>query len=405
MKVNGTSPRGAFSSVYPYNLDKLVIHEVHMPALDLTLQASPWPTDRSGFPGVIREIYSEKDYYLALTTKRFPHAPFDAMIMAFGDNEKRSVHDLSTDGLNAVLRSGLAFIEFVQDPAVAVRYKLMEGHCCLIYNFDLTKDRENGMSNKRFHMHLNYWPSYTTLMKRPTTFANLSSVERVRLFDPLLFAGPGIVRDIIPVDTQVVMPCSWTVDEAIKFGLPIGSTFEIVGGWRTLQTERFAIWLQQVHESLANAYSNVRRELVQEPFEDPWSRPNLVPPDVRIKRIDAQPLSDDARKLLKYLAIPLQNLNPQLIQYLRSHKKLRIRHMSLQGLSYSVAFHPLGWGQDTKILVVVQLRLFTDIGGASLTYFPGFPLIRVQRNEGTLSASEIQTRVQFQTELADWLTR
>jgi len=93
---------------------------------------------------------------LAFVNKLNPHGLYDMMILASDDPPKSSIADLTEFTVTVLLDIAHGVLEFIGDADNIRRFELHDGRFHFCYNYDRdTIDRESGMAEKRFHLHLN----------------------------------------------------------------------------------------------------------------------------------------------------------------------------------------------------------------------------------------------------------
>jgi hypothetical protein len=113
-------------------------------------------------------------------------------------------------------------------------------------------------------------------------------------------------------------------------------------------------------------------------------------------------LSPESRRGLLDLVRNLHNITPEEIAAIRTSARRQVGELAVASLDYSVSIlsaapRDLPLDQRSEIYLVVHFKLFSDIGGAGLTWLPGLPIVRVNRSsDNLLNAEEVAQRRSFQ---------
>lgn len=391
-------------------------HDDGVPTYGKRLLARAVPVDGTG---------SER---IGFVDKLFPHAPYDMMMVALGDAAPCSFADLSAVERLTILEMVGAFLEHVGRPDVIERYGLHGGRFHTCWNFDRrTRDRENSMFfEKRFHLHLNYWPGADTEL-RPRPLGELADLGwRRRLVDPIAHLAPQVLYDATGGgldDVRFLVPdARRDLEERLPPGLKVR-----IDGWSELGETWVAHFIARLHNASQEVY-----DTLLDAFTEPgapsgtWERPALRPADEVEKRLAGlEWLSPASRAGLKLLAHRLRDLPPRVMRAFRDgggqfaastlsggasswRSTARMRHLALADLDYNLGFFsprtneigaPLA--TDSPVHLVVNYKLFADIGGAGLPPMGTVPIVRIVRGSSPLDTEEMAMRSAFHRELLD----
>lgn len=341
---------------------------------------------------------------LGVVDKLFPHSRFDAMILAANDAKRSSVSELAPATLNAIFDLAARFVDHVSDPMVLERFGLegSEVHICFNYDRDTT-DRDNAMFyDKRFHLHLNCWPASDLASIETVRFGDIEDpVVRRRIVDPVSTLAARVIREVAGGDLH-----GHSIEDGLSAddGQPVGLRVRL-GTWSSLRDTSVHKLLQSLHDCAERAYRDIRTAFVGVPDSGPpWTRPTLLAHDrIQENLAGIGYLSNGSRAALNLLAASLADLDEREIEKCRNDPAYAVRRMSLNGLDYSVGFYsrhgntaarPLRDAQDVTLLM--QCRLFGDVGGAGLPPLRGNAAVRLDRKSGpVMSEVEIAERTEF----------
>lgn len=397
----------AFSSLYPAEAGRIgVVLGFGVPRL-----ANPPPS--------VRNLGSARDFYgqamlaefevdgrdrIAFIDKAFPHSRYDLMMLASDDDIRCAVTELGPVAGELVFEIAHRFLTYLGDPETIDRYGLSGGRFHLCYNYDRdTQDRENSMFyDKRFHLHLNYWPGSDLRAPAVVRWGDIDSGRlRRRLLDPITFLATSVMRDATGgvVAGRPVMPVDDRRDLAM--GLPPGLKIRF-DGWDVLRGRRITSALETLHEVADTAYRRLHRAFTgEEHAPAAWRRPRLLSAArIRANLDDVDWLSPDSREGLARLAGALRDVDEADMQRFRSDEALRVHRMALGGLDYAIGMFsracnradaPLVAGDE--VYLTMQCRLFGDIGGAGLPPLGDAAIVKLDRSAGpAMSAAELESR-------------
>lgn len=360
--------------------------------------------------GFLSEVEVEGTDRVAFIEKAFPHSRYDLMMLASDEQVKCAVTDLAAGTKEFIFAVADQFIGFLSQPDVISRYDLGDGHLHLAFNYDrYTTDRENSMCcDKRFHVHLNYWPGDELGRLSPVRWGDISQMLlRRRLIDPLAYAAGLIMadrcRELAP--GLPLMPVDPERDEAI--GLPPGPKISFPD-WTFLRDRQFVTVLDTMHDIADTAYADIHVAFTGERSKPRvWSRPGLLPAERITQNLeDMAWLSADTRRLLTQLGLVLRDVTEADMQAFRDGQAESIRGLTLGGLDYAItlfcqqrnsANRPLSGAGP--VYLVMHCKLISDIGGAGLPTIDDIPVVRLDRaSGGTLTDAQIKSRRQFREE-------
>lgn len=384
---------------------------------------------RDSVPGSKRPPSPELTDQLALIDKASPHALFDLMVTEVspantagtGKTDAGSVMPITGQVL---WQTAANFQRFVISPEVHRELGHAEaarqpGWLQLALNCDPnTNDRESVQALKSFHLHLLYWrPSELMLLTRSDRLSEQHNPYLVRqCLDPLSFLGPRLLNDrladlepelralgahLLPADAAAT--CAGA--------RPMGCLIQLPN-WALLATPAFEHLIRLLHQRLAETATALLKAVTgREQAPAPWQRHRLLPMHQIAQNLVALGLSAESRAGLLALTERLSDLPGQLAQYLRQASPARRMHcMTLNQPCYSLSLSPMDrlgrstMGCEGPLLLSLQLKLFSGIGGAGLVSLPGLPSVRVLRAQGQFSEADWQRRVNFQRRFAAYNT-
>ncbi|MGC5331454.1 hypothetical protein [Micromonospora sp. DT62] len=343
---------------------------------------------------------------LAFVNKSFPHSRYDMMVLASSDVPHCAVTDMRRKTLDTVFALARRFVSFVSRPDVSARYGLDGGHFHLAFNFNReTIDRENSMFyDKRFHLHLNYWPARDVTPSPPRRLGEIrNAVLRRRLLDPISFLAPQVLHDKLGGKVGPLALLEPSAERDVAQQLPPGVKVRLAG-WDQLDDGTLAQVLTELHTAADEAYREIFECVTGTPFRaEPWWRPTIRPlPAVSAALDGVSWLSPESRQGLLDLVRSLRNTTPDAIEAIKASERRQVGELAVASLDYSVSVlsaspRDLPLDQRSDIYLVVHFKLFSDIGGAGLTWLPGVPIVRVNRSsDNLLSAEEVAQRRAFQ---------
>ena len=402
-----------FARLYPTSVAEALVAP--------TFAVPRFPTaDRVRNETTVRQFYSDRllaefdiagsEDRIAIVDKLFPHARFDAMVLASNDVVRSSTSDLSPVTLGAIFELCERFVAYVSDPGVVARYGLENGEIHVAYNYDRdTIDRDNAMFyDKRFHLHLNCWPAGDLAKVTPIRYGDVSDpMIRRRLVDPVAALAARIIREAAGGELD-----GFALSRSAHAGPgdPVGLKVHL-GTWSALREPAFHKLLRSLHDVAEGAYRDIRTALVGDPEPyAPWTRPRLLSDgEVADNLHKVTYLSPRSRDDLMLLARQLSDADAASMAAWRADPLLAVRRLSLNGLDYSIGLYTrevisaeraLSAASDVGLLM--QCRLFGDVGGAGLPPLRGNAAVRLDRKDGpVMSQGEIDARTGFQAGFID----
>lgn len=357
----------------------------------------------------------EKRDSLAFINKLNPHGLFDMMILASDHYTKSSISDLSETTGQVLLNITKGFLEFIGDKENIARFNLHDGRFHFCYNYDRdTVDRESGMAEKRFHLHLNYWTGGQLEGLPIKEFGKLTSLNwRRRLIDPGTYLGAQIAYDILGGTVAGVPLLPPDHDRDLRLGLPAGLKIQF-DDWSILSDSILVKVFRELHNQLFNTYSLLSIAFCgTDSPPKAWQRNNLLPKNEVLKNIDSiAGLSETSKQGLSLLANTFRDLSPQVMEFLKRRKGARVRHLIMGGLNYSLGLYspsintiksPLK--NSGPVYLVVQTKLFADMGGAGISYMGDIPVVRILRGDGTFKPEHILVRREFQNSFVEFISQ
>ncbi|MFV2088588.1 hypothetical protein [Micromonospora sp. LOL_021] len=361
-----------------------------------------------------RKFYGERliaEYEVAGSTDRlgvvdklFPHSRYDSMLLASNDDIRTATTELAAATIDAIFSLGHRFVRYLSDPTTTERFGLHGAEVHLCYNFDRdTIDRENAMFyDKRFHLHLNCWPGRDLEAVSGLPYRDLDDrLLRLRLIDPIAFLAPRVIRDKLG---PTVAGHRVIVDPAEIPQAPVGLALQLPG-WSALSDGTVPAIVRTLHEAASAAYAEVRSaftggQLVARPRTRP---PLLSSTDIRKRLGRYRWLSSDTRAELLRLASLLDSLDESEVAARCDHPARATTGLALDGLDYSVGIfcrqaHSTSYPllDAPEIVLVMQCRLFSDVGGAGIPPLRGVSAVRLDRRSGTvMTEEEIKQRSAF----------
>ncbi|WP_200236658.1 hypothetical protein [Lamprobacter modestohalophilus] len=315
-------------------------------------------------------------------------------------------------GMKQIASSGVATTE-----TATTEVATQAGWLQLALNCDPnTHDRESVQALKSFHLHLIYW--------RPPELRALHQADRYgdqhdpylarQCLDPLSFIGPRLLDDRLQAldpDLAALGAQRLPADASASCAgqRPLGCLIALPS-WDLLATPAFERLIRQLHQRLtATASALLRAFTGAEQAPRPWQRHRLLPLRQIAQNLESIGLSAAIRADLLALAQPLHDLSAARAQQLkRASPARRMHQMTLNQPCYSLSLSPMDalgrstLGADGPLLLSLQLKLFSGIGGAGLFSFPGIPSLRVLRAQGQFSDADWQRRADFQRRFAEY---
>ena len=422
----GVAPRGMkprFADLYPDGIDAMPVawHQVRIPGAppsfalteDERHAADPMVRYRRRIIQHMR-VGSAGGDHLALVDKALPHALYDLMLTDLSMPNKATATAVLPATGRSLWRTGRNFVRFVADPDIRREFDLGQGQAVLAMNCDpSTRDRESVQAAKQFHLHLLYWTAGELApLRRAVPLATEVDVQlRRQALDPLAFLGARILQEVLaahPPDPALCRLLPLDEPAIVRGRCPLGCVLTLPG-WDVLDDPAFEALGRLIHEQI----EDISRQILcaftgrtRAPRD--WHRHPLLPLDVIRSRLAALPLSGQTLHGLECLARALRNLPPATALRLSRRSPACRRHlMSLNQPCYTINLTDspgstarTGSAQDKPVLMILQTRLFSGIGGAGLLSLGSAPSVRIVRGQGAFSEEQWQVRAGFQQRFA-----
>ncbi|MCC9310061.1 hypothetical protein LN042_23830 [Kitasatospora sp. RB6PN24] len=314
---------------------------------------------------------------IALIDKAFPHTLYDLMLLVGRDDILRTcVGELPDTVLTALLEAVTAFTHLVSDPAAVRTFGLERGRLSIGWNFDPTRDRDNGQWwDKRLHVHCNAWHPRTCRTVRPVPLAAVTDATlRRSLIDPAAYLAHQVLLDAIRTD-RVPAACRLLAPDPARDAaqqLPVGLKVRLPG-FTYLATHEFRTLLRLLHGTAVAAYRLLRATLTDD--QSPaglWRRPALRPvADVEAALAQLPWLTAPSRSLLLGLRMALRDVPERQMRLLRHRSDLANRFLTLDGPSYNLSlFTPdlisahRSISDTGELYLVMQIKTVSSIGSS-----------------------------------------
>lgn len=358
---------------------------------------------------MLEELLVDDKDRVAFIDKAFPHSRYDVMTLASDERIRSAIVDLAPATRGLLAEVAARFVEYVSEPDVLDEHGLSGGHFHMSFNYDpATADRENSMFyDKRFHMHMNYWPGRDLTEMTTTRWGDIPSTAlRRRLIDPLSFVAASIMYEALDGRAAGYPLLPVDVRRDVQEGLPPGLKLRLPG-WHVLREPGFIAALEALHRCAARTYDALYSAFTGEAHEPRlWQRPRLLPPPEIAARLSDLPwLSTRGRRDALRIGSLLRDVTPEECAVFRDDAETRIRCMTLGGLDYSISL--FSWCENSKatplkhadeVFLVMQCKLFADIGGAGLPSMRRIALVRLDREAGrVMQAAEYEDRLAFRS--------
>ncbi|NEX16645.1 MAG: hypothetical protein C1943_08460 [Halochromatium sp.] len=370
---------------------------------------------------------------LALIDKASPHALFDLMLAEVspsgaGQPPKPDPSSVLPITAQVLWQTAANFQRFVSDPELCgdtnergpeSAAASQPGWLQLALNCDPnTNDRESVQALKSFHLHLIYWrPEELRALARIDRFGDQHDPALTRqCLDPLSFIGPRLLNhrlaDLEPELERLGATLLPTDATATCAGWrPMGCLIQLPR-WDLLATSDFERLIRRLHQRLDETAGMLLRAITG--YEQPppaWQRHRRLPLPQIERNLQPLGLSAECRADLLRLIGRLRDLPAPLARFLSQRSPAQRMHcMTLNQPCYSLCLSPMDaqgqstMGRDGPLLLSLQLKLFSGIGGAGLISLPGLPSVRVLRGQGSFSAIDWQRRANFQRRFAAYNT-
>ncbi len=365
-------------------------------------------------PNVLKsKFFEESDNIqeIAFVNKIVPHSLYDCMLMCM-QSKVVSIEKIFCQGLEYIFNVVYKFIEFISNETVIDKFKLNSGYLHICFNYDpFTKDRESGMSEKRFHIHMNYWRKDDIDFSKMVQVKDINIDTIYSIIDPITIIGESIIYDYL-IDKKMLgkIMKNDTIRDS-QMGLPIGFKIEY-SKWGILNETQFRKEIVFLHNSLCEIYNNIEKIFL---YEDSsfkvWKRKKLRKKDeIKVGIENLEWLSEKSKNYLYFLANNFMDIPDNIMNLLQRKKSMRIKYMSVNGLNYSMALFSEKANSlekkiinHNKIILVIQPKMFSEIGGASLPCMNNISTIRLYRNSKLYTEEEKQSRENFHNDFLKYI--
>jgi hypothetical protein len=414
------APRDALAALYPGRIGDMPVawHQMRIPGpppeFALTDEERGHPDPDVRYARRTVQVLGAGGDRLALVDKASPHALHDLMVSGLATPPHPSPADVSPLTGQVLWRTASSFVRYVSRADVQRNLGLEGGRLHLALNCDPnTQDRESCQANKQFHLHLLYWtrPELAPLADTEELADIGDPLLRRQALDPLAFLGPRLAHECLhdlPLGDCRATLLPWREQEAIAGRVPLGCVIRL-SGWDALDEPAFESLVREVHQRIAGLAADILAAFTgrREP-PPPWHRHPLLPRGRVRANLDRLPLSAGTRRGLGVLARRLRDLPPGIGDRLRRGTGAwRRHHMTLNQPCYSLSIYTPATNRTARplddapeVLLVLQAKLFSGIGGAGLPSLGGIPSVRIVRGEGTFSRDQWHHRARFQRDFA-----
>lgn len=347
-------------------------------------------------------IKNKSSLSLDFVDKVTPHSLFELMLIdssaSFESsifNYNRSIQFEFFSDLNSLMRTILSN-KFANNFNYALNDSI-----CVSYNYDpLTKDRESIMSEKRFHFHIiaHTKEDLRTVSSSAISFSDIEKeIMKMRFVDPLLSLSSKIIIDLLKYykyDDNLII---FNVMDEVKYNLPLGVKLVF-----KKNTEFPYELMNKIHKIIIQKYYELYNLIF---IDSPtlWSRSKKRDFDYIEKNIKKINYLSDCTKtdLLERIKIIPEYSEKEYLLF-KQNRKLAIQKLYLAGPAYSCTYY-YNKTIDNKLYNILNIyyKTYTDLGGAGMTTFGKANAIRIKRNFGEFSESEILTRKSFQKHLLE----
>ena len=198
-----------------------------------------------------------------------------------------------------------------------------------------------------------------------------------------------------------------TPDAILDGAKPLGCLLRF-NDWALLETPAFSQALRAIHQTIEDSSHQLARVFTGYALPPPrWQRYPLLPPEQILANISDLGLSSETRAGLATLARVLRRTTPSLMDFFKRHPDFRTRHLTLNMPCYSLNIHAPQLNHSDRpllaaeeILLAIQPKLFSPIGGAGLLYLNGIPSVHIVRGKGYYSTDAWRQRARLQSEFA-----
>lgn len=354
---------------------------------------------------------------LALIDKAAPHALFDLMLTEVSapinrQATKSDASQVAPQTGRVLWQTAANFRRFTAMPEIRREFDLDDGWLQLALNYDPTTDRESVQALKHFHLHLIHWRACELrALGEPERYGDQQDPYLARqCLDPISFLTPALLEDCLADLNLEPSGARWLPADAeasCAGWRPLGSLL-LLPSWDQLGTPAIERLVRNLHRHLAETAVRLLHALTGATRPPPpWQRHPLLPLDQIAANLDQLGLRAEVRAAVVDLARSLRDLPATLGSFLRHRSATRRMHcMTLNQPCYSLSLSPMdAQGRQTTetlgpLLLSIQLKLFSGIGGAGLLSLPGLPSVRVLRAQGQFTESDWLLRTAFQQRFA-----
>lgn len=343
---------------------------------------------------------------IALVNKHTLHSLYDMMLISSSKKVLCGSADLPRKVLETFLKIAYLFTKMVTDRNIINKYQLDNGRLIIGYNYDpFPGDRKGLMPYKRFHLHLNYLDKSMIyqIENKQVYYENLSSLRKKRqLIDPTTFLTSEILYDCLTLkkyDCNFIDIKKPNPESDVKNSNPFGLRFDFKNGWQELTDKYLARFIQKFHQLFLDIYNDIYYAFTGLNYKPRiWERPKLLSnQEIKANLSKLQYLSNNTKDKLLFFSSILVDITPKLMCYLKINQHKAISNIIMGGPMYSIF---LFINQFQKLSLVVNPKLFSDIGGAGLFGFDGISVVNIERGIGQLNEKQINNRDRFQKEFS-----
>ena len=344
---------------------------------------------------------------LAFIDKLMPHSILDTMIMCM-DNNKSSINDLNFNSVWFIFRTIYGFIQFVSKNEVITKYQLDKVFFQGCFNYSNTsRDRETGMSEKRFHLHLNFWRENEICFSNKKLFRQLKNKSDILYYiDPLEVVGEYIFYDYFTkvefLSGKVISP--YECKEIYSTGFKIE-----YDGWMNLMEKNFILDILLVDRTISDIYHLFESVFLEGDVKGEWKRKKLRDINDIQKNINCiNWLSLKTKKMLYIIASNLKDIDDKLMGKIRNNKYARTRLLAIDGVNYSLSIIPANYKskkivQSKKFMVIIQPKMFCDKGGAGIPCIGNVAKVNLVRNARRFTYDEMCQRKEFHKDFIEYI--
>lgn len=337
-------------------------------------------------------IEKEKTYgnevKIALVNKMEPHSLYDCMFIDSNRNFKNSIYEYDKN-----------IIEMFWTDILNIEKKLIDIYkseniksIALTYNFDpCTYDRESIMSEKRFHLHI-IMRTENDIELAKALVKSENKVDKFyydRIVDKAYEFTVGLLYDEIKNDSKINLPMHIDRKRDIQNNLPLGLKWDFNKNWEAVKD--FLVGdLCKIHKLIIKCYGDFMSEFFIGK-SGMWKRPilnkeRLLSQNVKYKEL----LSNYSEKQICSFRNIFDDFS---IDYSSLDRKYLISNYPLAGPAYSFSlFYDI---IKERIIMAIHPKVFSDMGGAGVTWFGETNAIRIKRGVGYFTTYESKIRSDF----------